>query len=248
MRAGDTISGTVVVQPTSEGSLSRYVVEIAGTGGPASRRVFKFVVPAGPAMDVVLKNGSRAEVDRAAVPIIGSARTTHYQFALPRIGQNGRPLEIPGRFDGDSSTTRVNVGGVPMPILAESPRKAVIEVPREPAGNTNITITDRGRVGTSGFRIVGVSLSAPKAQLKKGEKTTLSVRLVGLEGIKNEVALDLETMGVVETEGGNTQRIKIQPIQVQPDGTVTLTRAITGITPGNFTVVATVIDPKRNPE
>ena len=46
------------------------------------------------------------------------------------------------------------------------------------------------------FRTIGVALSAPKTTLLRGEKTTISVVVTGLEGLKNDIPLELCDRGV----------------------------------------------------
>lgn len=211
MRPGDMISGTVVEIPSAAGSLSGYVIEVGGTKIPVSQGQFKIVVPkiSSASLIIMLKDAADSEVGRNVVPVKASTRPRPPNFVLPRLGQTGRSIQITGPFDGDSSDTRCIVAGTPVPIRAESPREVVIDIPTERVGNTNITITEGGQIARSDLRIVGVSLSAPKTRLAKGEKTTLSVKVTGLEGITQNVSLDIQTTGVVATEGGNQQRITI---------------------------------------
>lgn len=249
MRPGDMISGTVVEIPSAAGSLSGYVIEVGGTRIPVSQRQFKIVVPkiSTGSLIIILKDAD-SEVGRNVVPVKASTRPRPPNFVLPRLGQTGRSIQITGPFDGDSSDTRCIVAGTPVPIRAESPREVVIDIPTERVGNTNITITEGGRIVRSDLRIVGVSLSAPKTRLAKGEKTTLSVKVTGLEGITQNLSLDIQTTGVVATEGGNQQRITIRPSEVNANGSVVVTREMTGLSAGNFSVIATIISPSTKPD
>jgi hypothetical protein len=251
MRPGDTISGTVIEVPSAAGSLTGYVIDIGGMRIPVSQRQFKFVIPkiSASSLIIVLMDAAGGEVGRNSVAIKASTRISDPNFVMPRIGQTGRSIQIIGPFDGDSSNTRCSVAGTPIPILAESPGKVVIPIPAaDGVANTNITMTEGGRNTKSDFRIIGVSLSAPKTRLAKGEKTTLSLKVTGLEGINQDLPLDVETTGVVETQGGNRQRITIRPAEVKADGSVVITREMTGLSAGNFSVVATVIPATPKPD
>ena len=91
------------------------------------------------------------------------------------------------------------------------------------------------------YRNVGVRLSAPKTNLLKGERTTLTVEVSGLEGIKEDVPLQLDSKGVITMDGGNFQNLRIKPPEITPAGIYTTDRMITGVQAGGFTVTATVI-------
>ena len=182
------------------------------------------------------------------------------EFRLPSVGQQGRRIEIFGPFDGNASNTTLRFGpsGSKMPDfekgpenvsggfglirpLAESPRKIVFESPTNFTGPAEIAVKE-GNTETKGtFRNVGVQLSAPKTNLMRGERTTLTVEVRGLEGIKEDVPLQLDSKGVITMDGGNFQNLLIKPQEVTKDGRYTTTRAITGQQAGGFNVTATVI-------
>jgi hypothetical protein len=86
-----------------------------------------------------------------------------------------------------------------------------------------------------------VKLTAPKTDLLRGEKTTLTVQVTGLEGIKQPVPLTLTYGGVIVMEGGPYQPLVIQPSQVGADGRYSTTRGITGIQAGGWNANATVV-------
>ena len=176
---------------------------------------------------------------------------------LPTIGQQGRPIEIFGPFDGNSSNTSLNWTAVRSQVpdfekntenvsggfglLAESPRKAVFECPTNVTGPIELTLSE-GKTQVKGiFRSVGVNLSAPKTSLVRGERTTLTVQVSGLQGIKQPVPLTLDSTGVITMEGGPYQPLVIQPSQVGADGRYSTTRGITGVQTGVWGATATVV-------
>jgi hypothetical protein len=144
-------------------------------------------------------------------------------FRLPTIGQQGRPLEIVGPFDGNISNTKLNwtavssvtkdfekssenvsggFGLIGLP-LAESPRKCIFESPRTVTGPIQIILKEDNVETKTEYRNVGVQLSAPNTSLTKGERTTLTIKVEGLQGIKQDVPLQLVKVGVVSMEGGD---------------------------------------------
>ena len=183
-----------------------------------------------------------------------------HDFTLPPLGQQGRPIVINGPFDGNASNTVLGfgperstiqdfekkpetvVGGYgPIRPLAESPRKIIFESPTNFTGPVQLMVKEGDVKTLAPYRNVGVNLSAPKTSLLRGERTTVTVEVRGLEGIKKDVPLQLDSKGVITMEGGNSQSLRIAPGEVKQGGTYTATRTITGQQSGAFTVTATVV-------
>jgi len=181
-------------------------------------------------------------------------------FTIPPLGQTGRPFEIFGPFDGNSSNTTLRYGPVGSTAqdfekntenvsggfglirpLAESPRKIVFESPPNLTGPVELNVKEGSVQSTGTCRNVGVRLTAPKTNLLKGERTILTVEVNGLQGIKKPVPLTLESKGVITMEGGMFQPLFIQPSQIGADGRYTTTRGITGVQTGGWTSTATLV-------
>ncbi len=124
MALGDTISGTVIAEPTgsTEGEtqrnadvLSGFVFEAAKNRAPVRDKVLKWIIPAAGAgvLSLVLKDAAGKEVGRQTVPLqpqpallAGQPPASPSDFYLPPIWQTGKPVEIPGRFGGDFANTQ----------------------------------------------------------------------------------------------------------------------------------------------
>src|SRR5262245_46163210 len=83
-------------------------------------------------------------------------------FSFPPLAQSGRPYVITGPFDGDSSNTKIEVGGTGIPVTTETTRGATIEIPSTLVGPTNITVSDRSNSASGSFRALKIDLTAPK--------------------------------------------------------------------------------------
>lgn len=108
-------------------------------------------------------------------------------------------------------------------------------------GPLNLTLTEGTQRATGIYRSVGVSLTAPKTNLFKGERTTLTVRVSGLQDIAHPVPLTLDSSGAIAMQGGSFQPLSIQPSQVGADGQYTTSRGISGIQAGGWSATATVV-------
>jgi hypothetical protein len=252
MAAGDTISATVIAEPDGKdpkeqtknlGELNGYVVEVEKQQTSATRSLFKLAVPptTGTTTNIVLKDKNGKEVARSGVPVT-PRQPPRSEYELPTLGQQGRAVTVPGPFDGDFGTTNVNVGGEDLEILAESPRKVVARNTSKQVGPSRLEVRERDKTTTGEFRTLALKLSAPKLELLRGEQTTLTVAVTGLEGLKEPVPLELEnkSASIIQLGGGEFQRTKIIPSQVQ-GGTYTTERPLTGVQRGAFTIVGTVI-------
>ncbi|HEX8846617.1 MAG TPA: hypothetical protein VF791_18365 [Pyrinomonadaceae bacterium] len=250
----------------NQDTLEGLVLEIGDQKVPASNGTFTVKVPnmqGQPSYNLkFVEASSNKELATTALPVLAVPQNvqrprtvTANDFRLPTIGQQGRAVEIFGPFDGDFSNTTLDWSTTKSPdganntendsggfgLIAESPRKAVFRSPRDVTGPIGINLKEGG-VGTTGaFRNIGVRLSAPKTNLKKGESTTVTVEVLGLAGILTSLPMQLDTRGAVNMDGGNFQNFLIPPTGLQPGGRFTLTRSITGQQPGTFSVTATVI-------
>lgn len=163
---------------------------------------------------------------------------------LPTGGQGGYDVKVDGRFNGEMKDTEIRIGGQRATIRAESPRSCVFESPEKNVGLTEISIKENNVETKGAYRNLGVRLTAPKTSLLKGESTTVTIEVRGLEGIQKDVPLKLESTGVINMEGGNSQNLVIRPSEVRAGGIYTTTRAITGQQAGGFGVTATVLNPR----
>ena len=279
MRAGDTISGTLVTEPKGNtpeevaknkneleslrlglGSetvtvtqtqftvKTREIVEL-----PAPRpNLLKLALlapdvsarpPASQQTPTFIIDGANVDIPLYDPPRVNAGST----IVFPLLTQQGRASVIHGRFDGDLANTGLarppfgqDLGG-PIKVLAESPRQLVFVAPEDMTGPYSINIKEGDNSFTGNSRNIGVRLSAPKLNLLRGEKTTVTIEVSGLAGIIKEVPLQLDARGVINMDGGNFQNLRIKPEEVKLDGRYTTNRAINALQAGGFSVTATVI-------
>jgi hypothetical protein len=127
-------------------------------------------------------------------------------------------------------------------FLASSPRKIVVESPRDLKGVSDIEVEYKGKtVAKCAYRSISIRLAADKLNLIKGEQTTLTVTLAGLSGLPSPVSVQLtnRSPGTVSMEGGETQTINVDPASVNGD-IFSTKRTLNGVKAGGFSINARV--------
>ncbi len=257
MATGDVISGTVIAEPSGNteeekrantDQLNGHVVELGQSRTPVLEKAFRWTVPAamiGGIIPLIFTDDKGDKVGATEIPVDSipymeerPTTPTPEDFVLPSVGQEGRPVQVTGPFDGDFVNTRITIGGREIEKLAESPRKLVAQSPRAVTGPTEIEVRERDIAVSGEFRNIAFKLTAPKTTLYRGDQTTLTVEATGLQGLRQPVEVRIEnlTPTVISKEGGETETVIIQPEDVQAGSTFTLTRTLTGIQPGNFSI------------
>ena len=254
MAAGDTISGTVVAEPSggtdaeraaNASALNGYVVDTGTAKSGAGRRVLTFVLPAGAAALTLTILRARGDVAaRSALPV--KAQQTSFgrppqpaDYHFPQVATPGRPLRISGPFSGDIAQTTLAIGGTAAELIAESPRTLVTAPAPGVTGPSAYRLEEHGLTVSAPCNVVSLALTAPSTKLAKGEHTVLSVAVAGLEGIREPVRLQLlnATPDVVSVAGGPSQLLTIAPSDVR-GGTYRTDRDVTGLRAGSFSLNA----------
>jgi len=262
LSAGDTISGTVIAEPSGKDSeekaenrseLNGFVVEAVPAGqsesdeitgevlehprtSPKDRRLH-WAIPAasvGVAM-LVLRDRKGKVVDRAPVSCSVHSATPPSELQLPSTTIAGKPLVISGQFDGNASDTKVRLDGQAAEVLAESGQKCILQPPATGAGPAKLEVEKNGKTASGICRVLGIRMSAAKPVLERGESGPVNVTVVGLEGLEKPTTFVLvnRTPGLVNLSGGDWQRISIIPSQVQ-DGQYHHSLTMTAIRPGRY--------------
>ncbi len=152
---GDTVSATLRIEPQDGQSLERHTLRMGETSNPVHAGIAKFVLPPlrqNGFTELLLRDESGSEIGRASLPLASAAAGLPDGIRLPREGNPGQPLVIPGRFDGDATNTQVRVAGAAAPVLAESPRKLIVESPNEPNKKTEIEVREGDQTARGEFK------------------------------------------------------------------------------------------------
>jgi len=209
MSAGDTISGTVIAEPSGADAkalqkntdeLNGYVVEIQidnkqrGKTEIQKRKLESVSIPKdfkGGTSKIKVSDSNGEELITADIPVEDAPNPLQYpdtpspgDFELPYVGQSGEPVQIMGPFDGKFDTTTVKVGGNMTQVLAESPRKAVVQIPDTVKGTTTIEVVEKGVSSSGSLRIADSTAPVSEKSLNgvwmtKSGKTTWRVSQQG---------------------------------------------------------------------
>ena len=256
IRAGDTISGTVLVEPAgatqeertaNAAQLNGYVIEAEGRRNPVSDgKVLISIAQAGGMVPLLLRDGAGNPVN-----VMGIAATPSDAPVMPQnvppAAQAGLPLGIHGTFDGNAANTNVTINGQPVQIIAESPRQAVIDCPPDQTGPAQIVVTDQGIPVSARTNLIGIALQAPRTTLMRGEKTTVTVTVTGLQGLQQPVHVALQASPSVRLQGGNAQTVRIDPAQANAQGLFQRGLQLSSNAPGPFSISAGLTSPPAEP-
>lgn len=258
MRTGDMISGSIGTQTTgnsedqtlNQTEINGYVIEVNKQKTNVNKKNFMQLIPAAAISEgfvISLINKKGTEIGTTIVPFnttfpntAPTAATNNFQ--LPSLGLQGDPIKITGPFDGNHDNTNCTIGGQQVDIIAESPRQMNIISPANVKGPTILTLKEGNIEKSINYRSVGLKLSASKMTLLKGERTTLTVQVDGLQNLQNKIFLRLESKGTVSMKGGNLQFLEIHPKDIQPAGSWIKTQTLVGLQNGGFQVTASVVD------
>jgi hypothetical protein len=254
---GETCSGTVFAEPSGRADASRsaaanefrsYVVEIAGQKIPAAGKTFELTLTPdlikGGALEVVLRGARGDVVGRAEIPVASRTPSRPGDVRLPAFVKSGDFLTVECPCDGViTDTDFVMVGGTKILTVAESQGQRVAFNNSLGIGPAEVEFNERGQSTKGRINNLGIKLSVLKKEpLKRGERTTLTVEVTGLEDLSEPAPLRLEntTPGIVTMEPANVQQLSIGRADVQRGGRYTAERTLTGIQTGTFHIDGTV--------
>jgi hypothetical protein len=251
LAAGDFYSLTVGAVPRGDGEerlrnleeLSRHSLVLGDDRVPVGDAVLRgrLRADAGAAAKLVLEDSAGARVGELEVPLLQRAVRPPAELAAPRIGHVGDAVVLRGPFDGDLATTEVSFAGRPVPVLAESAREAIVEVPRDLLGATELTVRENALDGSFPFRAIRIEVEAPAGRVAEEETVRLRARVLGLDGLDEEILLLAinRTPEIVRLEGGlgGVLRHRVRPGEVAADGSHSFDIDLTGQEAGEFDLV-----------
>ena len=250
LAAGDRVSGSLAVFPKGKSDadrsanaapMSALAVEICGSTFSVSKGLFVCPRVSPEGVDIKLLLATRPLGRLLAKPKV-SVPPRGPSFLLPAEGIDLGRSRILGPFGGDFGATSVSIGGLPAPLMAESPRSCIFEIPAGPPGLTQIALSENGSTAAGVFRRIGLVLTPPTPIIHTGDTTSFSAEVTGLAGLERPLTLNLRNLSpdVAAMEGGDEQTLKIAPSDVTASGSFAITRKITGKHRGDYVVNVSV--------
>ena len=261
IHAGDVISGTVITKPSKRSNkrksekeknkekdrlerLKKSNLEICGTSTPIAEGKFSFIVPKHVLSGVVEVELSDDEMDPIAMSSIIAHNIpralTRIPLQIPNYLRSGYPQQIVGVFDGDFSTSSIQLNDSPLEILAESPGAIIVAIPENIVGIQELEITENMFNYATEINIVDLNLSADRMSLSRGDLTTIHLEVVGLERLEQHVLIHVDnlTPNAISLRQGNHQILIIEPEMVNEDGIFTSDYQISAQQTGGFSISA----------
>ncbi|MCK5838847.1 MAG: hypothetical protein KAG99_03315, partial [Bacteroidales bacterium] len=202
---------------------------------------------------LLLKDIKGNVIGDAAIPVHTEPRTPvvtevidKSYFKIPDYIRAGDPAVITGVFDGDFSTSGIKINGVEPKILAESPVGVFFETPVNIDGLVDIELTEGEFTVESQTNVVDLELLADRLTLTSGGQATVTITVTGLNDLNTPVPVEITNLTPtnINMQGGDNQRILIDPEDVAADGTYTREVEVTAIQAGGFSVLVN-IKPER---
>ena len=188
----------VPIPATGTSELQGMVIDI-GDGrkqparGPLIMKVPELAAPL--SMNVFLPSQPGKPIAQGTLPVQSAAKISPGAAAPGPLQCTMPPIATPGgiqiiqeahnRTSGNSTAMKVSVDDKPAAIVAASPGKVFYKVPDLPPGSHQVSFTPGpGEVPVKmQMRVLNLQMSAAKTALIRGESTTMTVSITGLEGL-----------------------------------------------------------------
>ncbi len=231
LQAGDRISGTVVAIPAGASPGEREAnastlqgLVVTSPGGDASPNgpQFEWQFPSGVAegaFELKLAEPSGRTRGTLTVPYAPPGIAAG-DFHFPQFTTPGSPVQVFGPFDGQLKNTQAYLGSSPVPIIAESPRKAIVVCPPDELGPTTISCTEGENSGGDRIRVIGLSLEADKNTVLAGENVNVQLTVSGCQDLEEPLKVRVINLSpdVVDMQGGNDREFEVTEEMVRATG------------------------------
>lgn len=244
---GDRITGTVFTDSDADEfkGLTVDLGDVRGVAPKPNSRYRIFHVPTSVRSSVPLIVRAKDGKQLGAIRIgVSPAPDPVDAYTFPNFVQLGRPAVINGTFDGDITNTKFQFAGRDQSILAESPRSITIYVPYDSKpGPVSASIVEGSKGATAEIREISIDLHAGKEDLKKDEKTQVTLTVEGMAGLTEATIPFIQvqnlTPKILDLDG---QEIHTVIPKLTPDGKFVKIFNAKSAGPGSF-LLTTFVEP-----
>jgi hypothetical protein len=247
IRAGDTISGTVVAQPNGKTEAERSVnmsalrgVVVSSGGSKANPGQGIYATAAIGIVKLTMESAGGLP-QSTQIPVKPAAPVPN-AFTPDPVAEVGKVCEIPGPFDGNYANTVTKIGEMPVTTLAESTRGSYGLVPADCGlGKQTLSITEGDQQFSADVHTAKVSLVGTE-KMHTGEKGDVSIEIRGLDLCGTPVSITLEnrsrqTVDITwpgASRQGNTFVYVANPSEESTGGVMSFALGMTALAPGGF--------------
>ncbi|MGB1308675.1 MAG: hypothetical protein ACPG6B_07175 [Oceanihabitans sp.] len=226
----------------NKAQLENYTISIQNSSVPLSNKNFTINSINSKQIPIALLDKKGSKITETTIQTKGLKGNTNLQ--IPEYIISGSPAKIQGSFDGNLENASVKIGNQSLKVLAESSSQIHFKSPKNLNGNQNLQLNENNKISETKVHVLHLDLSAGKLNLRKGEGTTIHIKVSGLQGVDKNVPLSITNLSAqnVTLNGGNQQLISINPSQSQ-GGVYNKSIAVRAISTGGFTVSVQIEPP-----
>ena len=263
---GETISGTVLAEPTASGNAKKdrlnkvallaTTLNIFGNRFKLDNQTLKFSLPDDPfnmPVDpsdfgpLIRLEDQKGTIGSAGFVVQEGKRSFPGAGdpVFPTFLRSGEYQNIPGKFDGVISNTRLMLNDLEIPVACESPGEIVTLVPENISGVQKLSLTEGGKTYSASVNVVDLKMTAKATTLQKGERSSVLIVVDGLKGIETPVTVNVDNLTPMSIgmQGGNQQVWVIHPEEPGDEGIFRRDVGIMATASGAFSVSARISEP-----
>lgn len=264
--AGDVISGTVIAEPKGKNKkqktknknvLNGYVVELVKKKNPVKKEKVTWKIPGvckKNEIPLILRN-EKGEVLRSGLlsviektkddPVLKALNGTDFQ--IPGYLRGGEPEMISGIFDGDLQNSSIIIDEKEIEILAESPSEIFFKAPSDIKGKALVDVFENDKKLREEVNVIHLNMEAKRLSLRKGEQTTVSIEISGIEKLNCEIPLCISNLSSenIKLDGGDYQMMFIKPASIRGKNSFRIETGVKAIGSGGFSISAEILPFKR---
>ena len=196
LRVGEVVSGQIRVAVAGlpekrekyREQLSHYQIQVGDQRFPFQEGSFTVELPNAGQLPLKLLNRRGKSKADAFILLDQGERTKVEQFIAPPFCASGKAFHIAGPFDGQLSNTHLHINSEPLAILQESSQGLVAACPQT-LGAGQLELREGSTFRIPQFHVLGFEFNIAQDALTKGNTTTATVRISGLENFDHPLGL-----------------------------------------------------------
>jgi uncharacterized protein with PIN domain len=187
--------------------------------------------------ELQLLNSDAKIVSHTVIPI-----QSNLSNSIPTFIVTNELTKIPAKCDGLISNNNVSINEVDIPILAASETGVFFRTPDIKAGQYELIFRNDDDLIKTKVNVLDLDLSLGRSNLLSGNTTVLSINVSGLQGLEDDVLLDIVNNDTsnVTLEGGNSQQIIIHPSETSSTGNFEHIIPLQANKKGDFSIVVSL--------